>query len=74
MERKFEIATRTLRLRMSSDLTLDNMRDTRRWSVREERLLTVHVIVSLLKACKVAVVWIECHDAIFYAVSRRYIS
>ena len=27
------------------------------WSIREERLLIVHVIVSLLKAWKVTVVW-----------------
>ena len=34
--------------------------------IREERLLTVHtLIVSLLKAWKVTVVWIECHVAVF---------
>ena len=36
--------------------------DARRWPVREERLNCTHVIVSLLKAWKVTVVWIECHD------------
>ena len=31
-----------------------------------------HAIVSLLKAWKVTVVWIECDDASFNATSRRY--
>ena len=37
----------------------------RRGAIREERLLTVHFIVSLPKAWKVTVVGIECHDAAF---------
>ena len=30
-----------------------------------------HIIVSLLKAWKVTVVWIECDDAVFNAILRR---
>ena len=40
--------------------------DARRWPVREELLLSTHVIVNLLKAWKVTVVWIECHDDVFF--------
>ena len=39
--------------------------DARQLPFREERLLTVHIIVSLLKAWKVTVVGMECNDAAF---------
>ena len=39
--------------------------DPRREPVREKRMLTVHTIVSLLKAWKVTVVGIECDAAAF---------
>ena len=63
MEHNFESATGMLCLHMSSDLFYRMRGDARRWPIREERFLTG--IVSLLKAWKVTVVWVECHDAVF---------
>ena len=49
--------------------------DARWWpvalDVREERLLTAHIFVSLLKAWKVTVEGIECDDTAFNIISRR---
>ena len=60
MERKFEIAARMLCLHVSFDLFY-RMLD----KVAGMFANCTHVIVSLLKAWKVTVVWIECNDTVF---------
>ena len=47
VERRFEIATSTLCLHVSSDLFYRRQGDARRWSIREERLLTVHTLLGV---------------------------
>ena len=46
--------------------------DARRWPIREECLLTTPIIMSLLKAWKMTVVWIDVTMPSFNAISRRY--
>ena len=59
------ILTRNEKEKIRFDLFWRMGEDPRREAVREERMLTVHTIVSLLKAWKVTIVGLECDAAAF---------